>query len=80
MTSQRSPRAKHPRAASPQLPASSPALQRDRQEFQTYQREREKAERRSVVRGLMLMSALLLAASIVRAGLDRVFVHGWWRP
>jgi len=80
VTPQRSPRAKQPRAASPQLPASSPALLRDQAEFRTYQREREKAERRSVVRGLLLMSASVLAASIVRAGLDRVFVHGWWRP
>jgi hypothetical protein len=55
-------------------------LLRDQAEFRTYQLKREKAERRSVVRGLLLMSALVLAGSIVRAGLDRVFVHGWWRP
>ncbi len=68
------------RAAPPQVPSSSPALQRDRQEFRRYQAEREKLERRSVVRGLLMISVLVLVGSIVRAGLDRVFVHGWWRP
>ena len=77
---QGSTHAKEHRAASPQLPSSSPALQRDRQEFQSYRAEREKTERRSVVRGLILMSVLVLLGSVVRAGLDRVFVHGWWRP
>jgi hypothetical protein len=62
------------------VPSSSPALQRDRQEFRRYQAEREKLERRSVVRGLLMISVLVLVGSIVRAGLDRVFVHGWWRP
>jgi hypothetical protein len=62
------------------VPSSSPALQRDRQEFRRYQAEREKLERRSVVRGLLMISVLVLVGSIMRAGLDRVFVHGWWRP
>jgi hypothetical protein len=77
---QGSARANDHRAASPKLPSSSPALERDRQEFKSYQGEREKTERRSVVRGLMLMAVLVLVGSMVRAGLDRVFVHGWWRP
>jgi hypothetical protein len=77
---QGSARSNEHRAASPQLPSSSPALERDRQEFQSYRVEREKTERRSVVRGLMLMAVLVLVGSMVRAGLDRVFVHGWWRP
>jgi hypothetical protein len=68
------------RAASAQLPVRSPAFERERQAFETYRNEREKTERRSMVRGLILMAVLVLVGSIVRAGLDRVFVHGWWRP
>lgn len=77
---QASERGNEHRAASPQLPSSTPALEHDRQEFKSYRGEREKTERRSVVRGLILMSVLVLVGSIVRAGLDRVFVPGWWRP
>jgi hypothetical protein len=33
-----------------------------------------------MVRGLILIALLVLAGSIARAGLERVFVHGWWRP
>jgi hypothetical protein len=33
-----------------------------------------------MVRGLILIALLMLAGSIARAGLERVFVHGWWRP
>jgi hypothetical protein len=62
------------------LPASSPAQQRDRLAFAIYRNEREKIERRSVVRGLMLMAVVVLVGSIAHAGLDRVFLHGWWRP
>ncbi len=68
------------RAASPQVPALSPAFERERQEFERYRAAREAAERRSAVRGLILLGIVLLVASMARAGLDRVFVHGWWRP
>ena len=68
------------RAASPQLPDRSPAFERERREFKRYRSDREKVERRSVVRGLILMAMLVLVGSILRAGLDRTFVHGWWRP
>jgi hypothetical protein len=68
------------RAAPSQLPALTPAFERDRQKFARYRNDREKIERRSVVRGLILLAIVLLVGSIVRAGLDRVFVHGWWRP
>jgi ferric-dicitrate binding protein FerR (iron transport regulator) len=77
---QGSERANEHRAASPQLPALSSAFERDRQEFERYRNDREKAERRSVVRGLILLALFVLLGSMVRAGLDRVFVHGWWRP
>lgn len=69
----------HP-ASSPELPAPSPAFERERQEFQRYREGRETIERRSVVRGLIVLAILLLVGSMARAGLDRVFVHGWWRP
>lgn len=77
---QPSEQGREPRAASPQLPASSPAMERDRLAFARYRSEREQAERRSVVRGLILMAAVVLIGSMARAGLDRAFVHGWWRP
>jgi hypothetical protein len=76
----RSERVGEHRAASPQLPALTPAFVRDRQAFARYRNDREKIERRSVVRGLILLAIVLLVGSMVRAGLDRVFVHGWWRP
>ena len=77
---QASQRGNEYRAASPQLPASSPELEESLQEFDRYRSEQERSRRRSVVRGLLLAAVLVLAASIARAGLDRVFVHGWWRP
>jgi hypothetical protein len=77
---QGSQRVDEQRASSPQLPAQSPAFARDRKEFARYRNDREKTERRSVVRGLILLAAVLLVGSMARAGLDRVFVHGWWRP
>ncbi len=43
---------------------------------------REAADNRqklSVARGLVALGLLALLASMARAGLDRVFVHGWWR-
>jgi hypothetical protein len=68
------------RAASPQLPALTAAFARDRKAYARYRNDREKTERRSVVRGLIVLAMVLLVGSMVRAGLDRVFVHGWWRP
>jgi hypothetical protein len=77
---QGSERANEHRAASPQLPPETRAVERDRQEFARYRAGREKAERRSVVRGLILLAVVVLVGSAARAGIDRVFVHGWWRP
>lgn len=72
------PKGEH-RAAPPQLPAPTAAFERQRAEFERYRRQRERIERRSVVRGLILLAVLVLLGSIVRAGLERVFVRGWWR-
>ena len=77
---QGSKRANEHRAASPQLPALTPAVERERQAFARYRRDREKIERRSVVRGLILLAVVVLVGSAARAGLDRVFIHGWWHP
>ncbi|RXH58804.1 hypothetical protein GRAN_2114 [Granulicella sibirica] len=37
------------------------------------------AERRRQVRGLLVLAFVILVASILRAGVPRVFTLGWWR-
>jgi len=69
-----------PRAAAPRTPEPARGILRQRAEFQVYRAERERIERRSAVRGLILLAVVALVGNIARAGLDRVFVHGWWRP
>jgi hypothetical protein len=54
-------------------------LDRARVERQEHRSVREVLERRSVVRGLIVLAVVALVVSVARAGLDRVFVHGWWR-
>ena len=39
----------------------------------------EAQERRSMVRGLVLLALVILVLSVLRAGLHRVFPQGWWR-
>jgi len=60
-------------------PQPMPALERARVERQEHRSKREVLERRSVVRGLIVLAMVALVVSVARAGLDRVFVHGWWR-
>ncbi len=67
------------RAQLPAIPEPTTALLRARAEAEAHRRQREALERRSLVRGLLLFAAIVLILSIVRAGLDRVFVPGWWR-
>lgn len=67
------------RAEAVRLPQPSPELERVRDEQKEHVAARETLERRSVVRGLILLAVVAAAFSIARAGLDRVFVHGWWR-
>jgi hypothetical protein len=55
-------------------------LKKKREEFRLYRVGRETIERRSMVRGLILLAVLVMVVSMARAGLDRVFIHGWWRP
>jgi hypothetical protein len=68
------------RAAAPRAPEPTRGRVRDRAEFERYRGERETIERRSAVRGLILLAVVVAVGSMARAGLDRVFVHGWWRP
>ena len=68
------------RAAPPQRPPLTPEFLSERAEHERYRGQRETMERRSMVRGLILLAVLVLLGSIARAGLDRVFVHGWWKP
>ncbi len=68
------------RAAPPQRPPLTPEFLRERAEYEQYRRQREAIERRSMVRGLILLAVVVLLGSMVRAGLDRVFVQGWWKP
>jgi ferric-dicitrate binding protein FerR (iron transport regulator) len=77
---QSSERVREHRAAPAQLPAITRSVEQKRAEFEAYRRDREKVERRSVVRALILIAMVVLAGSILHAGLDRVFLHGWWRP
>jgi len=77
---QRSERVREQRALPAALPARTRAVLLKRDEFEAYRREREKIERRSIVRALILIAMVALVGSIAHAGLDRVFVHGWWRP
>jgi hypothetical protein len=67
------------RAQPPRPPQPTPALQQALDEHDEYKASREKLERRSMLRGAIVLAVLVVAFSIARAGLDRVFVHGWWR-
>ena len=67
------------RAAPPRSPESTTELDQARASHLAYRREREQRERRGMVRGLLWLALVVLLLSIARAGLDRVFVPGWWR-
>jgi len=67
------------RAEPARAPRPSAELESARQEHGAYVARRERAERSGVVRALLVLAGLVLVAGIWRAGLDRVFVHGWWR-
>jgi hypothetical protein len=41
--------------------------------------EELRRERRSQVRGLLLLAVAAIVFGIVRAGVHRVFTVGWWR-
>jgi hypothetical protein len=60
-------------------PAPTRALERDRESRHSHLQAREPIARRSLLRGLVLAAVVAMLAGIAHAGLDRVFVHGWWR-
>jgi hypothetical protein len=68
-----------PRADAVRPPQATPELIEARAKQQVRLRALELSERRSVARGLILLAAVALAWSMARAGLGRVFVHGWWK-
>ena len=67
------------RAVAPQIPEPTRGLVRTRAEFQIYRAGRERIERRSAMRGLIVLAVMVVVGSIARAELDRVFVQGWWK-
>jgi hypothetical protein len=64
-------------------PARPPALSEREQRHETARRmtlrARVQMEQRSLLRGLILIVLVVLIVSLARAGLDRLFVPGWWR-
>ena len=68
------------RAEPPKPPAPTPSVERARAADQLYKQDREREQRRSLLRGLLWLVLAVLVFSIARAGLHEVFVHGWWRP
>ena len=41
--------------------------------------ERDAAERKRQVRGLLLLAIIVLVISVLRTGIHNVFLPGWWR-
>ncbi len=66
------------RASPPHAPRASAALESARAEHDAYTQDRERTEHAGLLRALLVLAAVVLVGSIWRAGLDRVFVHGWW--
>src|SRR5579875_3406738 len=66
------------RAQTPRPVAPTPALRQAQQRQSVYLQAREALERRSALRGLVLMALLALVVSLIRAGADRAFYAGWW--
>lgn len=64
-------------------PARAPQPTRDtlsrRAAYDEAHREQTRREHFSLLRGLLWFAAIILVASIMRAGVHRAFVGGWWR-
>jgi hypothetical protein len=67
------------RGRPPRVPEPTEAVRRERAVDDAYRQDREAMERRSLVRGLVLLALVVLVMEFARAGLGRVFVPGWWR-
>jgi len=67
------------RAQPPRPPAPSASQVRAEAERRDRLQARVGLEQRSLLRGLIILAALVLVGSLWRAGFDRLFVPGWWR-
>ena len=67
------------RAAAPRAPLATPEMQRVLAEQREHRERGVLRERRSMARGLLLLALGVLVASVLRAGVGRVFLPGWWR-
>ena len=65
-----------PRAEPPRAPKWPPNLAQAEAERASYRREREAVERRSMLRGLILLAVLVILFALLRAGLGRAFPTG----
>ncbi len=67
------------RASLPRPPALPAAVLESQAERLIYRQSREALERRSMLRGLILLAMLALIIGIAHAGWGRAFPSGWWR-
>lgn len=67
------------RAAAPQAPVATRAMERALAEQAAYRAERARVQQRSVVRGLVLLALMVFLVSVLRARVHNVFLPGWWR-
>ena len=72
------PPAEH-RAEAVRPPEPTRAVKEARLQNKAFRRSREALERRSVLRGSILLAIVAMVVSMARAGWDRVFIFGWWR-
>lgn len=66
-------------AAAPRPPEASPALQKAEGERRAYLHQREGLEKRSMLRGLILLAALVVVFALFRAIGGDFFPNGWYR-
>jgi len=67
------------RAEAPRAPKAGAGVVRAAEERRVLLAAREALERRSLVRGLMVLAVVVLVFSVARAGWGRAFVPGWWK-
>lgn len=66
------------RAEPPRAPALTPALLKAEDERQKYLQSRGAVERRSMLRGLILLAVMVLLIALIGGGVQRAFPAGWW--
>ncbi len=60
-------------------PSLSRSAERDTNDRKRYREERELAERRSMLRGLILLAVIVALIGMAIGGWERAFPAGWWR-